>query len=52
MGQQIAFILIIILGVMIFAQVLMIRTDLQKKFDSIYNELSKIKRIIGKVDSN
>ena len=48
MGQQMAFIVIIVLCVMIFAQILIVRSDLQKKFDSLHKELYRLRRIIGK----
>jgi len=50
-GQQIAFIIIIVLSGMIFTQILMFRNDFREKYDSLYRELSKLRSSLGKDDS-
>ena len=47
MGQQIAFILLIVLCGMIFTQILMLAKNENKHFNSILNDIKSIKEKLG-----
>jgi hypothetical protein len=46
-GQQIAFILLIVLCVMIFSQILMLAKNEKKRYDRLVLDIKKIKEKIG-----
>jgi hypothetical protein len=48
MGQQIAFIIVILLCGMIFTQILLFRNDFEKKYNALLKRISEIEGMLSK----
>ncbi|MDX1702127.1 MAG: hypothetical protein R3250_15990 [Melioribacteraceae bacterium] len=50
MGQQMAFVAVIVLCAMIFTQILLFRSEVKNKYDEILKRISEIERKLSKQD--